>query len=354
VSEPFKIFAFIGDRALGDFVIRTVVAATIKNNFENADLTVYYQNDRPYKKFTLECCPHIDTIIEQKDRPFLLDWFDSAWQPPFSHPNPKWYSHQFPIVDLFLTPSMMEAPRIFSMPNYSPLKIQESRVPDLSERLVEAGVDPDNWFVCMHMREGDYKYRKTVGDIRNVNVMTYIALARYIITTYGGQVVRIGDPSMQPITPMPGFVDLSQQEDIFDLQTFAVSRSRFYIGGSGPADVPKAFNVPAAGTDVMGPGLGRPNFHTLTKTIVAPDGKRYSQKAAYDADLLHGGVERLGYKVVDRSLTDLINITEFLISDTEEIKGWSIPEEIKITSYPNKLDFPMRMSNNVPNFYEPR
>ena len=54
MSKSYKIFAFFLSRALGDFAIQNIVASSIKSNFENAKLFVYYRNDRPYKDLIIE------------------------------------------------------------------------------------------------------------------------------------------------------------------------------------------------------------------------------------------------------------------------------------------------------------
>src|SRR4051812_43897085 len=60
-SSP-RIFAYLGERALGDFVLGNCAASSLKLSLVDATLTVYYRDDRPYKREVIELNPHIDRV----------------------------------------------------------------------------------------------------------------------------------------------------------------------------------------------------------------------------------------------------------------------------------------------------
>ena len=53
-----RIFCPLLHRTLGDFIEQAVFAATVKEQFDRAELDVYFVDDRPYKKCVLEMLPH--------------------------------------------------------------------------------------------------------------------------------------------------------------------------------------------------------------------------------------------------------------------------------------------------------
>ncbi|HVA41598.1 MAG TPA: TIGR04372 family glycosyltransferase, partial [Candidatus Binataceae bacterium] len=77
-----------------------------------------------------------------------------------------------------------------------------------SEELRKAGIDPERWFVCLHVREPGFHraWHKTHPGTRNADVSTYLKAVRSIVER-GGQVVRMGDPSMKPLPRIEGLFD---------------------------------------------------------------------------------------------------------------------------------------------------
>lgn len=114
-------------------------------------------------------------------------------------------------------------------------------------RLRELGVDRDAWYVGLHVREGGY-YSEAAGgmsDHRNSKIEDYFS-AIHEITSQGGTVIRLGDPSMRSMPALPGVVDYtrspvrSRRMDLFLLAT-----SRFVIGTtSGLTTVTLSFGTP--------------------------------------------------------------------------------------------------------------
>ena len=106
------------------------------------------------------------------------------------------------------------------------------------------GVPPGAWFVSLHVRDtGAMNGRDAdIGDYR---------LAMESIVARGGWVIRMGDPTMTPLPPMPQVIDYAHSEARSDwMDVFLWARCRFFMGtNSGPAWVPPTFGVPCVLTN---------------------------------------------------------------------------------------------------------
>jgi putative glycosyltransferase (TIGR04372 family) len=323
MGTPVRIFCFAGNRALGDFISQNVWAASVKNSLNSAFLTVYYQNDRPYKPEVVAMNRFADSVI-CPNAPLLLDWFDLAYLPPYRFPSDSWYELQVPQVDLFLLPSMMPWMGLAALPNPACLAFPEDRRPECERILLERGLDPGRWFAAVHTKEKGYKFRANMGGGRNINPETYWHAARYIIETLGGQVVRLGDPTMWKFPPLPGLVDLSDLEDSFLVHAFAVSRSRFVLAAdSGIHPLGPALGVPTGATNLLSEAFPwNPHDVILTKTMVSPDGRHYRQQEALDAGYLIEGIEQKGFRLIDNTPAELCGVTKLLYERTSCCDGW--------------------------------
>lgn len=107
-------------------------------------------------------------------------------------------------------------------------------------------VPPDAWFVGLHVREG----RENSRAARDASVDTY-RLAMESVVERGGWVIRMGDPSMTQLPPMPQVIDYAHSAVRIDwMDVFLWARCRFFIGTqSGPAWVPPTFGVPCVATN---------------------------------------------------------------------------------------------------------
>lgn len=108
--------------------------------------------------------------------------------------------------------------------------------------LRELGVPEGVPFCALHVREG--KDHTTAG--RNAQIETYtLAIAELVQRGYW--VIRMGDPSMQPLPPRAQVIDYAhcrQRQDWMDI--FLWAEGRFLIAtGSGPSVLPMAFDKPA-------------------------------------------------------------------------------------------------------------
>ena len=98
------------------------------------------------------------------------------------------------------------------------MSIPNTHEPVLEANLRALGVPEGGWFVCAHAREHGWfkelnahnlrlpeEYRHEQEDHRNVYIADYYPEFEQIIAM-GGRVIRMGDPSMKPVT-MEGVID---------------------------------------------------------------------------------------------------------------------------------------------------
>ena len=114
------------------------------------------------------------------------------------------------------------------------------------ECLQSLGVPSDAWFVGLHVRNTGG------GGGRDSDIGAY-RLALESIVSRGGWVIRMGDPSMPPLSPMPQVIDYAHGGARTDwMDVFLWAQCRFFIGTrSGPAYVPPTFGVPCVLTDLF-------------------------------------------------------------------------------------------------------
>jgi len=116
---------------------------------------------------------------------------------------------------------------------------------DCARQLRELGVDPDDAFVGIHIRES-----QTANHLRSQPVESYIEPIKYL-TQQGFKVIRLGNPSMTKIPDLPGLIDLSRNVKDKKLHAYVIANSKFFISTtSGPGSIPMLFNVPTLHTNM--------------------------------------------------------------------------------------------------------
>lgn len=163
------------------------------------------------------------------------------------------------------------------------------------EALEKLGVPGGAWFVALHVRERESDGRKSgLNAVRNADVSTYFP-AIDAITRQGGWVIRLGDPSMVRLPPLPNVIDYCHSAIRADwMDIFLLARCRFLVGtNSGPAFVPALYGKPSVLTnwwpaaerpwhtsDIFIPKLLRRlsdgRYVTLSETLCEPLGWSYS------------------------------------------------------------------------------
>jgi putative glycosyltransferase (TIGR04372 family) len=138
-------------------------------------------------------------------------------------------------------------------------RLPEALVARARDEARAAGIDDDAPVICVHAREVGFKRgglevhekqraqgKRRVRDdaARNASIRGLLPVMAWLVAR-GFTVVRIGDPTMEPIA-MPGVVDLATAPARSSLlEVHCLLRARFLIAGeSGPAGVSYLTNTP--------------------------------------------------------------------------------------------------------------
>ncbi len=322
------IVVFIGTQAIGDYIMHHMAAASVAREFPGARMGVIYRDDRPYKTFINGLNPYVTAVMRIDENPDIvvpIDWFDGDEGEDGKDGrnfSSEWIDNGLHRPDLFLTPDMLNMnaciwpPPAFLMP-------PEVAAP-LAVRLKSMGVREDGWFVCLHARERGSRYRQDSDLHRNVDPDTYLPMIDDIINEQGGQVIRLGHPGSLPLTDRDGLIDLSRIEDSFDLQAFAISRARYFIGSdSGPTQMAAAFKTPAATTNAMGIGIWNDGDVALLKTYAAESGsEELSWEELYELLPVMGNRRPVDYMVKDNGADEIIEVARHMFEMTADCPGW--------------------------------
>jgi putative glycosyltransferase (TIGR04372 family) len=132
---------------------------------------------------------------------------------------------------------------------------------DRGRRLLrDLGLSPEDWFVCLHVREPGFLREPPTSPHRHLNadIGTYVPVIRSIVA-HGGWVVRMGDPTMKPLPQLERVVDYAHRPEKSDwMDVFLAASCRFWLGtNSGLFMLASTFGVPAALTNVA-PATFRP------------------------------------------------------------------------------------------------
>lgn len=319
------IVAFLGAQAIGDYIMHHLAAASVAREFPGARMGLIYRDDRTYKTFINGLNPYVTSVMRIDENPGIvlpIDWFDGEDGEDESNFSPEWIDNGLNKPDLFLTPAMLDMnaciwpPPAFRMP-------PEVAAP-LATKLKSLGVKEDGWFVCLHVREPGYVNRPGSDPNRDVNPDTYLPMIENIINEQGGQVVRLGHSGSLPIAELGGLIDLSKVEDSFDLQAFAISRARYFIGSdSGPTQLAAAFKTPAATTNAMGIGIWNDGDVALLKTYAAKsDGSELPWKELYELLPILGNRRPLDFVANNNSTDEIIAVARHMFDMTADCPGW--------------------------------
>lgn len=319
IPKPFRIVAYIGHQAFGNFLINHVSLAALAQSIPGSVLGVLYRNDRPYKDFITSLNPSVAATVTLPEDPGYVFPMESLIDGSTAL-GEKWCALGLNSPDLFLTTWTLP-PDLHTLNGEMPVfGVPDGLVAPLSASLIKHGVDPNNWFVGLHMREANYKYRPTLLNYRDVDPLSYMDMIKMIINEQGGQVVRLGDPSMKPLPEMDGLIDLSRFDDNFAEQLFAASRARYFIGcDSGPLSFAKATNVPAARVNSMGVSIGGSRHERVLpkRGFVLQDGSvlKYDQVDTLTAD-------NLPVSTLDNTPEQLCEVADYFHSTSHDCPGW--------------------------------
>jgi putative glycosyltransferase (TIGR04372 family) len=125
------------------------------------------------------------------------------------------------------------------------IQFEKNKIKKAKNLLRQMGLPKDQWFVCLHVREGGYHNDQTKE--RNAQISNYRLAIDYIVKQ-GGWVIRLGDKSMTRLDKINNVIDYPftpYKSEFLDL--YLIKNCRFYIGmTSGIFDVALLFDRPMA------------------------------------------------------------------------------------------------------------
>jgi len=190
------------------------------------------------------------------------------------------------------------------------------------------GIPEGAWHVGLHVREDRW------DRVRDARVETYLP-ALQAITDRGGWVVRMGDPSMTPLPPMPGVVDYAlgpHKSDWMDVYLWATGR--FLLATlSGPYQIPPTFGRPCLLTNVApvyAPAMYGGDIMLHKRYRLAAEDRFLSlpELVATGIGLVSssGYLASLGCELVDNTPEELREATEEMLDRLEGRPGPDDPE----------------------------
>ena len=229
------------------------------------------QIDYVVKLRILEGCNLEDTILytpQFDDLPnrFLVE----QWKPylrlikdpnkllPFSEKDVRHRSLDFYVPSLngvgkyYLWELAAQTYRRWAEEGRGPLLRLVDEVEDRGRRaLASVGLPYDAWFIGLHVREPHYQsHHRDLHDVLNAKIEDYLPAIEEI-TRRGGWVIRMGDPSMTSLPPLPNVLDYCHSNIRSDwMDVFLAAKSRFFVGTpSGVCYVAQDYGVPCVLTN---------------------------------------------------------------------------------------------------------
>ncbi|WP_353432673.1 TIGR04372 family glycosyltransferase [Polynucleobacter sp. MWH-UH23A] len=133
-------------------------------------------------------------------------------------------------------------------------KLLPEHIAEGSKTLKLLGIPENSWFVCIHNRESGYSKNNHDFDqsFRNSQIANYDLAINEIIRR-GGWCIRMGDPTMEPISPRQGLIDYAHspyRSEVMDIYLCASARA-FLGSSSGLSLLATYFNVPVGAANLI-------------------------------------------------------------------------------------------------------
>jgi putative glycosyltransferase (TIGR04372 family) len=118
--------------------------------------------------------------------------------------------------------------------------------------LKKKGLNKNDWFITLHVREGGTKNDHDSESFRNSNINSYLNAIKFV-TDRGGYVFRMGDKNMSNLPNLKNVINYaSSNEKSQALDIFLGAKSKFCIAtSSGYYIIPYLFGVPILMTNTI-------------------------------------------------------------------------------------------------------
>ncbi len=227
------------------------------------------------------------------------------------------------------------------------------------------GMSPDDWYVCLHMRDAShYNEAQGTGQAhRNTGTKNYKQVLKYI-TDKGGWVIKLGGPSSPKLPRMQRVIDYARgnyRSEMLDLHL--IRNARYFIGTtSGLTNVAISFGVPSAlvnciTTDAQ---LWGEQVRFAVKLVRLRSGRLISQREltstpwrwrTFSADV----VAQNDAIIIDNTpdeILETVKEVELLAEGTPEKYAATVPEaEDLMQRWKASLDLPYFYGNGKPSLY---
>ncbi|WP_315798949.1 MULTISPECIES: TIGR04372 family glycosyltransferase [unclassified Bradyrhizobium] len=144
------------------------------------------------------------------------------------------------------------------------------------------GMKPDDWYVCLHTRDGSH-YSEVDGTgqtHRNAPIETYLD-AIHAVTRRGGWVIKLGGPNSPGLPPLDRAIDYAQSGFRSELMDICLIRNaKAFIGTtSGLTNVAISFGIPSALVNCIttDPQLWNSAVRFALKPVRLADGRMLTQ-----------------------------------------------------------------------------
>ena len=181
---------------MGDAMGSLVSAASLKLQYKDAKLVVYPLTKTKTSDLIFKLCPYIDYIIDKNLTPLPLDFIAECDRGSYKLLPAEvqlWirFARVVMLPDMYFNQDHVLDRAVMSFP--------DDLAEDLEKRLIGLGLDPGGWFACVHAREDGYRYGR--NHPRSITrPERYWEAVKHIMVNQGGQVVRMGDPAMTPLS----------------------------------------------------------------------------------------------------------------------------------------------------------
>lgn len=190
------------------------------------------------------------------------------------------------------------------------------------------GIPEHQWFVCLHVREGKFwPQNELIQSHRNASI-THTFLAIEEIVQRGGMVVRMGDPSMNPLPKMAGVIDYAHHPLKSErLDVVLCAKAKFFLGcTSGLAFVSMIFGVPVAQANMIpieALAVGK-NDISISKRLWCESSHRYLSLREVFSTPASGfyfshQYQQAGIRVDENSPEDILGLTQEMLDRLEGI-----------------------------------
>lgn len=239
------------------------------------------------------------------------------------------------------------------------LEIDDSPACTFAVLKTKWGMAPEDWYVCLHMRDAGMRNEKDgAGEtIRNATIDSYLDAIRYI-TNQGGWVIRMGGPKVPPLPEMERVIDYARLPDrSAEMDIHIVRMARMFIGTtSGFAYVASSFGIPTAMVNAL-TSLGQiwpKNTRFALKPVRTNEGRLLSQSEITSdqwrwAFPTHESLSNAGLVVEENSADEILETVRETLALTDPLAPKVILPWLE--KWTQSLSFPGYYGGSQPSAY---